>query len=240
MCEEPFMAAQTTDPSRHGPFVPLYMPTFVRGPGIKPGSYCDVPVVQWDFLQTFYDLAGGTAPLPSELDGGSLSDVFENGNKGKVKRNTEGLVFHFPWHTGVAESAIRVGNYKLRKDLDTLELELFDLGNDIGEKHDLSDQMPELVQTLDQQRVAYLDSVNAETVTLTRRNYVELLEGGWIKNGRKRLAKLKAELAADPDNKQGAFRVEVSQNHVNFQDRQLERSTRLIKMHEERGSADKN
>jgi arylsulfatase A-like enzyme len=218
----------------------IRMPSFVCGPGIKPGSYCDVPVVQWDFLQTFYDLAGGTAPLPSELDGGSLRDVFENGNKGKVKRNTEALVFHFPWHTGVAESAIRVGNYKLRKDLDTLEIELFDLSEDIGEKYDLSGQMPELVQTLDQQRVAYLDSINAETVTLTRRNYVALLEGGWIKNGRNRLAKLKAELTADPDNKQKAFRVDVSQNHVDFQDRQLERSKRLIKMHEERGTVDKN
>ena len=41
----------------------IRMPSFVRGPGIKSGSYCDVPVVQWDFLQTFYDLAGGTEPL---------------------------------------------------------------------------------------------------------------------------------------------------------------------------------
>ena len=88
--------------------------------------------------------------------------------------------------------------------------------------------------------IAYLDSINAETVTLTRRNYVELLEGGWIENGRNRLAKLKAELTADPDNKQKAFKVGVSQNHVSFQDRQLERSIRLIKMHEERGTADKN
>ena len=79
-----------------------------------------------------------------------------------------------------------------------------------------------------------------ETVTLTRRNYVELLEGGWIENGRKRLAKLKAELAADPDNKQLAFKVDVSQNHVDFQDRQLVRSTELIQMHEIRGTADRS
>ena len=63
---------------------------------------------------------------------------------------------------------------------------------------------------------------------------------GWIENGRKRLAKLKAELAADPDNKQKAFRVDVSQNHVDFQDRQLKRSTELIQMHEKRGTADRN
>jgi hypothetical protein len=174
------------------------------------------------------------------LDGGSLRDVFEKGNKGRVKRNTKELIFHFPWHTGVAESVIRSGKYKLRKDLDSLEMQLFDLSKDIGELSDLAGEMPELVRKLDRKRSSYLDSVNAETVTLTRRNYVGLLKGGWIENGKNRLAKLKAELSADPDNRQKAFQVGVSQNHVDFQDRQLERSTRLIKMHEQRGTADKN
>ena len=100
--------------------------------------------------------------------------------------------------------------------------------------------MPGLVQKLDKKRAKYLQEVNAETVTLTRRNYVELLEGGWIENGKNRLAKLQAELIADPSNKQKAFQVSISQNHVNFQDNQLERSLRLIRMHEERGTAEKN
>ena len=216
------------------------MPSLVRGPGIKKGSYCNVPVVQWDFLQTFYDLAGGTEPLPRDLDGGSLRDVFQRGNKGRVKRNTKELIFHFPWHTGVAESVIRSGKYKLRKDLDSLNIELFDISKDLSEENDLAADMPDLVRKLDQKRAKYLKEVNAETVTLTRRNYVELLEGGWIENGRNRLAKLKAELVTDPSNKQKAFQVGVSQNHVDFQDKQLERSKRLIQMHEDRGTANKN
>ena len=218
----------------------IRMPSLVRGPGVKAGSYCKVPIVQWDFLQTFYDLAGGSVPLPEDLDGGSLRDVFEKGDRGKVKRNTKDLIFHFPWHTGVAESVIRSGKYKLRKDLDSLEIELFDLDKDLGENDNLALDMPGLVRKLDKKRAKYLEEVNAETVTLTRRNYVELLEGGWIENGKKRLAKLKAELVADPSNKQKAFQVEISQNHVNFQDKQLERSLRLIRMHEERGTAEKN
>ena len=218
----------------------IRMPSLVRGPGVKAGSYCKVPIVQWDFLQTFYDLAGGSVPLPEDLDGGSLRDVFEKGDRGKVIRNTKDLIFHFPWHTGVAESVIRSGKYKLRKDLDSLEIELFDLDKDLGENDNLALDMPGLVRKLDKKRAKYLEEVNAETVTLTRRNYVELLEGGWIENGKKRLAKLKAELVADPSNKQKAFQVEISQNHVNFQDKQLERSLRLIRMHEERGTAEKN
>ena len=218
----------------------IRMPSLVRGPGVKAGSYCKVPIVQWDFLQTFYDLAGGSVPLPEDLDGGSLRDVFEKGDRGKVKRNTKDLIFHFPWHTGVAESVIRSGKYKLRKDLDSLEIQLFDLDKDLGENDNLASDMPGLVRKLDKKRAKYLEEVNAETVTLTRRNYVELLEGGWIENGKKRLAKLKAELVADPSNKQKAFQVEISQNHVNFQDKQLERSLRLIRIHEERGTAEKN
>ena len=218
----------------------LRMPSIVKGPGIAPGSYTSVPMVQWDFLPTFYDLAGGTEPLPEDLDGGSLREVWEKGDAGSVQRRTEELVFHFPWHTGEPESVIRLGDYKLRKNLDTLEFELYKVSDDLSEKNNLATQMPERVASMDQRRAAYLSRVNAETVTLTRRNYLAQLEGGWIESGEQRLARLKAELAADPENKQKAFKVEVSQNHVNFQASQRDKCRRLIKLHEERGTAESN
>ena len=72
-------------------------------------------------------------------------------------------------------------------------MKLFDISEDLEEDHDLSRDMPEMVQKLDRMRTNYLDGeLGAETVTLTRRNYVELLEGGWITNGKERLVKLKA------------------------------------------------
>ena len=146
--------------------------------------------------------------------------------RAQVQRNSEALVFHFPWHTGEPESVIRRGNFKLRKNLDSLD----DLSCSTSRKTSVKNKIshkacPNWFRNSIVCAATYLESVNAETVTLTRRNYVELLEGGWIENGRKRLAKLKAELAADPDNKQKAFKVDVSQNHVDFQDRQLKRST---------------
>ena len=218
----------------------LRMPSLVKGPRIQPGSACAVPMVQWDFLPTFYDLAGGTEPLPADLDGGSLREVWEKGDAGTVKRRTEALVFHFPWHTGDPESVIRVGDYKLRKNLDTLEFELYKVSEDLSEKNNLASQMPEMVANLDNRRADYLNRVNAETVTLTRRNYLANLEGGWIETAEKRLAKLKAEAAAAPGNKQKAFKVDVSQNHVNFQASQREKCIRLIKLHEARGTANRN
>jgi hypothetical protein len=166
--------------------------------------------------------------------------VFEKGDRGVVKRNTEEIVFHFPWHTGDAESVIRVGDYKLRKNLDTLEYRLFNVVDDLGEKKNLADQMPELALSLDKRRAQYLDSVNAETVTLIRRNYLDQLEGGWLQKAEERLAKLNAEAAADPENMQKAFEVDISQNHVDFQASQVEKCKRLIQMHEERGTADVN
>lgn len=41
----------------------IRVPMVVRGPGVKSGSYCDLPVVGWDFWPTFRELAGGEGPI---------------------------------------------------------------------------------------------------------------------------------------------------------------------------------
>jgi len=72
----------------------LRVPTVVAGPGMLKNAQCDVPIIQWDLLATFHDLSGSKAPLPEGVDGGSLKEVFEKGNNGKVKRLVPGLVFN--------------------------------------------------------------------------------------------------------------------------------------------------
>ncbi len=89
----------------------IRVPFIVRGPGIKPGSYMHVPVVGYDLLSTFYDLAGGTEDLPDEIDGGSILPLFNDPVNGTVDRNVDGLVFHRPIKR--SSSAIRQGSYKL-------------------------------------------------------------------------------------------------------------------------------
>ena len=74
----------------------LRVPWVIAGPGVKAGAQCDEPVVQWDLLPTLHDLSGSSAPLPGDLDGGSLRDVLARGNNGRVERPVEGLVFHYP------------------------------------------------------------------------------------------------------------------------------------------------
>ena len=74
----------------------LRVPFVVSGPGIKPGSQCDVPVVQWDLLPTLHDLSGSSSPLPYGVDGGSLRDVFERGNDGVVNSKRPRIGFPLP------------------------------------------------------------------------------------------------------------------------------------------------
>lgn len=67
-------------------------------------------------------------------------------SKGQFER--EAILFHNPDYAFHGANrlggAVRQGDYKLIEFYDDGSVELYDLANDIGEKHDLSGQMPEL------------------------------------------------------------------------------------------------
>ncbi len=139
----------------------IRVPMVVRGPGIKPNSFCDVPVVCWDFFPTISDLIGNKNPLPEEMDGGSLRPLFENGGKGEVKRPYDFMVFHFPEWT-LSYSAIRKGDYKLVKCWDNVNLLMFDLSEDIEESKNLAYVKPEIAEELHNDLMDYLKTADAE------------------------------------------------------------------------------
>jgi arylsulfatase A-like enzyme len=116
----------------------IRVPTVISGPGIKAGSQCDVPIVQWDFLPTFHDLSGSEAPMPPNTDGGSLSQVFKKGNKGKVKRVAPGIIHHYTCHYHPPISSIIMGDYKLMRHLNSNEFKLFNLKTDYREEKNLA------------------------------------------------------------------------------------------------------
>jgi len=174
----------------------IRVPFVVRGPGVPAGDYCGVPTAGWDILPTLYDLAGGKPPLPYELDGVSIADAFRKGNDGKVLRPGDSLVFHFPWYNGEPESAIRQGNYKLLKNLDTRKVALYDMRKDISEQNDLSGAHPEVAATLEQKLTRYLDQVGAETVNQLRRYYLHDIETSWLENAEKRAETLRRAVKA--------------------------------------------
>ncbi len=142
----------------------LRVPTVVRGPGVVAGGYCDVPVAQWDILPTLHDLCGSRTPLPADVDGGSWRAVLERGNAGTVKRPNPFLVFHYPYYAGAPVSAIRMGDYKFLRQLETRETRLHDVVRDPGEKRNLVDEMPEKARDLERLLGSYLKEVDAETL----------------------------------------------------------------------------
>jgi arylsulfatase A len=137
----------------------IRVPFIVIGPGIKPGSQCDIPVTGWDILPTLADLAGNSDPLPANLDGSSFRSLLENGNEGKIIRENDELVFHY---FGKPHSAIRIGDYKLIKFWNLNKIELYNLKNDVGEINDISKTEPEKAKELEAKLMAYLKNVNAE------------------------------------------------------------------------------
>lgn len=110
----------------------IRVPTIARWPGkIKPGRTSGHPSAFWDFLPTVCELTG--VESPKGIDGISyLPELL-----GKTEEQKKHEYFYWIW-------AIRVGKWKLHpagKD----RYKLYDLENDIAEKNDLADKMPEVV-----------------------------------------------------------------------------------------------
>ena len=138
----------------------IRVPFLVAGPGIEPGSVNRTPVTGLDILPTLADLSGYDSKLPESVDGGSLRAAFEGGTV--VARNRDFLVFHQAV-TRNAQSALRVGNWKIVKTWAKDVVELFDLSNDKGETANLAGRQPQRARDLETKLDAFLAEVGAET-----------------------------------------------------------------------------
>ncbi|MEM7476815.1 MAG: sulfatase-like hydrolase/transferase [Planctomycetota bacterium] len=158
----------------------IRVPFFAIGPGIEPGSHCDVPVTGLDLFPTMADLAGLEQRLPESLDGGSLKELLLNQGHGAVERAKPYLIFHQAV-ARKAQSAIIQGDYKLVKTWAADETELFDLSKSLTEKSDLSETKPKIATKMHKQLVEFLDEVGAETRKTTdkerQRKLFETLDG---------------------------------------------------------------
>jgi arylsulfatase A-like enzyme len=159
----------------------IRVPLVIAGPDIQQGVDSDVLVNGLDFYPTI--LAWTQAELPSglELDGCDLSSLLSadptdpalvKDASGTVRNS---ILHHFP-HGVTPQSTIRIGGYKLiynyfgryGNERDPYpELELYQLYDeqgqrvDIEEANNLADQMPEKLESMRQQLVAELESMDA-------------------------------------------------------------------------------
>lgn len=141
----------------------IRVPFFVRGPNIESNSCCHVPVVGYDLLPTFFDLAGGKEALPAEVDGGSIRPLLASPNKGTVTRSLDALVFHRP---GKLMSAIRQGDHKLlvfwTQQGKIKSRKLYDVQSDPGETKNIAASNPGKADKLLKMLTSYLRKVSAE------------------------------------------------------------------------------
>ena len=141
-------------------------PWIMRWSGVTtPGSQCDVPVINQDLFPTFLAIAGAAVPTGKILDGESLLPLLKDA--GDLHRQS--IFWHFPGYLDRSVirgreidlltnfrtrpvSVIRQGDWKLhlyweewvldggRDKLSTNgAVELYNLKEDIGERHNLAD-----------------------------------------------------------------------------------------------------
>lgn len=114
------------------------VPLIVKYPPlISAGSVCPEPSITYDFYPTFIDLAGGRLPLNQAIDGLSLKPLLKDPER---QLDRDALHWHYPhYHHDRPASSIRERDWKLIEYIDgTGEVELYHLGEDIGEINNLA------------------------------------------------------------------------------------------------------
>jgi len=126
----------------------IRIPQVLRVPGVtRPGTSCDVPVTSTDFYPTLLELLRIDTPNRDPRDGISLVPLLEGG----VGPGREAIFWHYPHYHGstwTPGAAVRAGDWKLIEFYHEEKVELYNLREDLGERHDLSETMPRKKQEL--------------------------------------------------------------------------------------------
>jgi uncharacterized sulfatase len=144
----------------------IRVPLIVRWKGhIKPEKTSDELMSSIDFLPTFGELAGFKIQDKS-IDGISLIPALHGKSLSR-----EALFWNYPHYHGsgmIPAAAIRKGDYKLVEWYESSLLtndqgfELYNVNEDIGERDDLSIQLPELVEELKAELMRWRQNVGAQ------------------------------------------------------------------------------
>jgi arylsulfatase A-like enzyme len=144
-------------------------PTLAWWPGKIPGrAASDAVAANFDLLPTFVKLAGGTLPADNKIDGRDIAPLFF----GQSQESPHEAHFYFagnqlqavrsgPWKLAVARQSENLfhppGAPVVRPGRGPFTPTLYNLDTDIGERHDVAAQHPEVVIRL-QALVARMDA----------------------------------------------------------------------------------
>ncbi|MEM6689642.1 MAG: sulfatase [Planctomycetota bacterium] len=140
----------------------IRVPMIIRGPGIEAASTFSGNVVNYDFLPTFVDWAGGDPSQLQNIDGVSLARYLAGEDPGEDFLNRD-LYFHYPhYRSGMPHSAVVSGQWKLLHFYDQPDVPmLFDLSNDMGEVHNVALKNPAIHEQLQNSMMNYFEEVGA-------------------------------------------------------------------------------
>ena len=140
----------------------LRVPMVVKGPGVKAGTVCNENVVNYDFLPTFVDWAGGEPTALKEIDGVSLAGLLKGEKVDDAFKNRY-LYFHYPhYRVAMPHSAIVSGTRKVMHFYERPDVPmLFDLSADDGEVVNIAAEKPEEHQKLYNEMMQYFQKVGA-------------------------------------------------------------------------------
>ena len=143
-----------------------------RWPGVtKAGSTTDVPAIHVDVYPTLLEVAGASKPENYILDGESLVPLLRE-PAANLKR--EAIFQHFPGYLGAGGNTwrttpvglIEVGDWKLMEFFEDHHLELYNLKDDIGERTNLAEKMPEKTKELHAKMLVWREAIKAPMPTL--------------------------------------------------------------------------
>jgi arylsulfatase A-like enzyme len=138
-------------------------PFYVAWPGVTQGTTTQTPAIGMDFYPTFLEIAGLPLRPEQHLDGVSLVPVLKGASLPERP-----LFWHYPHYGnqgGEPSAMIREGNWKLIEYFEDGRHELYDLGRDGSEQHDLAAAEPARVSRLLAQLKAWQQQVGARFPT---------------------------------------------------------------------------
>src|SRR5208282_4564421 len=106
------------------------------------GTTNDQPWAFWDFLPTAADIA--TTKVPEKIDGISMLPTL----LGQPQTNRHEFLY-WEFHEGGSQQAVRMGDWKAVRLRPGAPLELYNLSTDLGEKHNVAAQNPEVVAKIE-------------------------------------------------------------------------------------------
>jgi arylsulfatase A-like enzyme len=140
----------------------IRVPAIVRWPGRIPGGKVSDQVgITMDLTASILSITQAPVPPEARLEGIDLFPILE-GRTPAIERTLY-------WRTNAGnrlQKAVRSGNWKLV--VDGNHVFIFDVKNDISERHDLTNQRQDIAQRLQPLLAAWERDVTAEANTIAR------------------------------------------------------------------------